>query len=131
MRAGGCVGSKKVQELLKAIADLNCAFNPYKNFTWNFKSEINISLVNYFNSIWEIRISKVKLIFICECLISYVKHMFRLPGFQMWDFEPVPFSCGLGISYGRSYFTFKMKVSQVKIFQFLMLFTCKTLCEFS
>ena len=38
------------------------------------------------------KISYVKLIFICEGSISYVKNMFRTPTFEMWNFELVHFT---------------------------------------
>ena len=38
-------------------------------------------------------------IFICEDSISYVKFMFRIPRFHTWNFEPVHFTCELGIPY--------------------------------
>ena len=132
MRAGGCVGSKKVQELLKAIADLNCAFNPYKNFIWNFKSEINISLLNYFNSIWEINVNvsfhmwmkhvnvtfhiwntcSVYQVFTCEILnqlltrVVQVFHMEDPISHSKWKFDRWKSSNSLCFSHVKCYVSF-------------------------
>ena len=54
----------------------------------------------------------VKLIFINEGSISYVKNMFSTPTFQMWNFELVHFTCELGFSYvNRFQFSIVMKIS--------------------
>ena len=45
------------------------------------------------------KISYVKLIFICEGSISYEKNMFSTPTFQMWNFELFHFTRELGFSY--------------------------------
>ena len=57
----------------------------YRNFTCNFTFE-NVSYVNCFN-------------FICEMKIWCVLYMFCTPRFLTWNFEPVCFTCELGISY--------------------------------
>ena len=69
--------------------------------TCNFTYENNISYVNFFNSMREMKISYVKLIFTCECSISDVKYLFRTPRFHVWNFEPVHFTCELSISYAN------------------------------
>ena len=51
--------------------------NPYKNLSFNFTYQ-NISHANFFNSICEIKISFVKLSFICEYSISCMKYMFDM-----------------------------------------------------
>ena len=58
----------------------------YKNLTSNFTNENNTSYVNWFNSICELKISSVKLTFICESAISYVKHTFQTPTCHKWNF---------------------------------------------
>ena len=76
------------------------------------------------------KISYVKLIFICEGSISYVENMFSKPTFQMWNFELVHFTCELGISYvNRFQFGMVMKISYVKMLQFLTFFTCEITSE--
>ena len=51
-----------------------------------------------FKSKCEMKNPYVKLIIICETYISYVKNVFRSSRFHMWNFEPVQFTCELGIS---------------------------------
>ena len=50
----------------------------------------------------KMKISHAKLIFIRESAVSYVKFMFRSPRFRMWNFEPVHFTCELGILYVKT-----------------------------
>ena len=71
----------------------------YKNFTLNITYENSISYVNCFNSTWDVKILYVDLIFIHESSISYVKYMFCVPRFHMWNSEPVHFTCELGVSF--------------------------------
>ena len=47
------------------------------------------------------KISYVKVIFIGEPSISYVKYIFQTPRFPLLKFEPIHFSCELSISYLR------------------------------
>ena len=56
-----------------------------------------------FNSTCDMKISYVKLIFIYKCPVSYVLHMFRIPRFHMWNFEPVHSTCELAISYVKTF----------------------------
>ena len=56
----------------RMIPELHRKNYPYKNFTYYFTCENYIShIVNYFNSMSEMKISFVKLIFKCEFSISY------------------------------------------------------------
>ena len=40
--------------------------------------------------------------FIVECSNSYVIYMVRSPRFHMWNFEPVHYTCEVGISYVKT-----------------------------
>ena len=76
---------------------------PFPNFTCNFTYEILFSYVNCLNSICEIKISCVKLIFICWFTIWYVKYTFRTPAFHMWNFKLIHFTYELSISYVETF----------------------------
>ena len=96
----------------------------YKTFTCNFLHENNLSYVSCFNSICEMKISYVKLIFHmwnkclvhkdfkCKILKQFISHMNWV--FHMW----------IG-----SRFVCEMKISYVKMSQFHMFFTCFTCCS--
>ena len=96
----------------------------YKSFTCNFIHENSLSYVNCFNSICEMKISDVKLIFNmwnkclihkdfkCKILKQFISRMNWV--FHMW----------IG-----SRFVCEMKISYVKMFQFHMFFTCEITCE--
>ena len=72
------------------------------------------------------KISYVKVIFLCESPISYVKYVLLTPLFYMWNFEASYFICELGTSQVKcSDFTYEMKISHVTVFQFHILFTCE------
>ena len=45
----------------------------------------------------------VKLIFICQSSVSYVKYMFCTPRFDMGNFEPVHFTYELDVSYVKTF----------------------------
>ena len=61
-----------------------CWRNRLQNLTCNFTYGNNISYVNCFNSICEMKILYVKLIFTGECSISYVK-IFQFHVFHTWN----------------------------------------------
>lgn len=56
-----------------------------------------------FNSIYERKISYVKLIFICWSSISFMKCILCKPKFHIWNFEPCHFTCKLGDSCMKTF----------------------------
>ena len=66
--------------LIIIIMVIHILHHPYKNFTCTLTDENNI------------KISYGKLVFIRECSISYVKYMFCIPRFHMWNFQPVQYT---------------------------------------
>ena len=57
-----------------------------------------------FNSTCEMKHLCVKSIFIRESSISYMKYMFCIPKFYMWNFKPCHLTCGLGVSYMKTFY---------------------------
>ena len=67
--------------------------------------------------------SYVKLIFIREFAIPYVKYLFRTPRFHMRNFESAHFTCELGISYVN--ICENAPISHVKFVPIPYVFTCE------
>ena len=61
--------------------------------TYIFVHENIFHIWKYFNSICEMKILLAKLVSICESSILYVKYMFGIPTFHMWNLEPGHFIC--------------------------------------
>ena len=68
-----------------------------------FRKKRRIPLQKFQNFMCKIKISWMKLIFICESANSHVKFMFRTPTFHLQNYEPIRFKCELGISYVKTF----------------------------